>query len=334
MRLRGCPTRCAAMTALACPIHGAGMQGGLGVADFRYFKVSSRFWTDEKVAQWDDDTRLLALYLLTCPHRSMEGLYRLPKAYICADLGWDAKRLAKPFSKLLEDGFISYDETVHVVLVRHALKYQAPDNPNQGKAAIKALEELPETPLLWELQRLAERFAKPFAEQLRERFGEPPAPTPTPAPTPSPDKQTRAADAAPAKAPRAPEGSYPVDVEPAEQGGYTEAFERFWRVYPRRVGKKAAFKAWNRLLKRSRDNPNPPTEEQLIAAARNYNRAMQMQGRPLDRIKHPSTFLSARDRWWEEWVNGIPDGELTSRQRRLSAVDLMLQEEGIFRDAG
>src|SRR5690606_11313589 len=112
---------------------------------------------------------------------------------------------------------------------------------------------------------------------------------------------------------------------PDDGSGYTEAFERFWRVYPRRVGKKAAFKAWNRLLKRSRDNPNPPTEEQLIAAARNYNRAMQMQGRPLDRIKHPSTFLSARDRWWEEWVNGIPDGELTLRQRRLSAVDLMLQ---------
>src|SRR5690606_28845549 len=126
---------------------------------------------------------------------------------ICADLGWDAKRLAKPFRKLLEDGFISYDETVHVVLVRHALKYQAPDNPNQGKAAIKALEELPETPLLWELQRLAERFAKPFAEQLREQFGEPPAPAPSP--TPSPDKQTRAAVAAPVPPPEEQEPSDP-----------------------------------------------------------------------------------------------------------------------------
>lgn len=141
--------------------------------DFRYQKISPKFWTDEKVLNWDDDTKLLALYLLTCPHRTMEGLFRLPKLYIAADLGWDTKRLAKPFQRLVDDGFISYDENVSVILLRKALKYQCPDNPNQEKSAIKKLEELPETPLLGEFIQLAELFAEGFAKRLVERFGKP-----------------------------------------------------------------------------------------------------------------------------------------------------------------
>lgn len=115
----------------------------------KYNRISTKFWTDEKVLQWDNETRLLALYLLTCSHKTTEGLFRLPKQYICADLEW----LAKPFAKLLEDGFIMYDEEVKVILINNALKYQSPDNPNQEKAAISLLKELPETELLYEFIR-------------------------------------------------------------------------------------------------------------------------------------------------------------------------------------
>lgn len=54
----------------------------------KYNRISTKFWTDEKVLQWDNETRLLALYLLTCSHKTTEGLFRLPKQYICADLEW------------------------------------------------------------------------------------------------------------------------------------------------------------------------------------------------------------------------------------------------------
>ena len=53
-----------------------------------YWRVTPAFWGDEKVAGWNDDTRLLALYLLTCEHRTLEGLFRLPKGYIMADDLW------------------------------------------------------------------------------------------------------------------------------------------------------------------------------------------------------------------------------------------------------
>lgn len=138
----------------------------------RYNHVSPQFWSDEKVAQWDDDTRLLALYLLTCRHRFTEGLYHLPKAYAMGDLKWSAERFAIPFAKLLSEGFADYDEQTSVVLLRQCMKYQVPANENVITAAMKRLDSLPNSVLLQEFIALAERFAIPFAKRLRERYGE------------------------------------------------------------------------------------------------------------------------------------------------------------------
>lgn len=137
-----------------------------------YWRVSPAFWGDEKVGRWGDDSRLLALYLLTCQHRTLEGLFRLPKGYIMEDLGWDSKRLAKPFGELLREGFIDYDEDTKLCLIINALEYQAPENPNQITAAIKLLEALPESRLFARLFEQAERLCQPFAERLLERFPE------------------------------------------------------------------------------------------------------------------------------------------------------------------
>jgi hypothetical protein len=151
-----------------------------------YWRIAPAFWGDEKVSRWSDDARFLALYLLTCEHRTLEGLFRLPKGYVMADLGWSAERLAEPFGQLLAGGFIEYDETLRVCLIVNALAYQAPENPNQVTAALKLLEELPETALFARLyeqaQRLCQRLAEGLAQRFPERLGQPPALTPAPAP--------------------------------------------------------------------------------------------------------------------------------------------------------
>ncbi len=153
---------------------------------YKYNRISAKFWTDEKVLKWSNQTRLLAIYLLTCPHKTTEGLFRLPKQYICADLGWSLKELEKPFQELLKDDFIKYDEKVSVILLTKALKYQSPDNPNQEKAAIKKLEELPDTVLLNDFILQAKEYNQRFYQRLVKHFGEPqtPAPTLTLSPTP------------------------------------------------------------------------------------------------------------------------------------------------------
>lgn len=156
-----------------------------------YYKVFTRFWSDPDIKRLSDDGKLLAFHLMTSPHRRLEGLFRLPKPYICGDLGWTMERLAEPFRELLAErsgrpGFMAYDEQAEVVLLRNALKYQAPENPNQVKAALDQLDEVPETPLDLEFGALAARYCQRLAERLPQRFWEPFAQPPSPSPSPTP----------------------------------------------------------------------------------------------------------------------------------------------------
>lgn len=155
-----------------------------------YHRVWSSIWTED----WSEDARLLALYLLTCEHRTTEGLYRLPRPYAIADLGWDRGRLLTAWAELEYDEFVEYDEAAQVVFIPGALARQQPANPNSVKAAVRALEPLPKTVLLRRLYEVAERFSERFAEGLRQRFPhlvleplsneatDPPPPPPPPSP--------------------------------------------------------------------------------------------------------------------------------------------------------
>lgn len=115
----------------------------------RYYPVSPLFWSDEKVVGWDEPTTLLALYLLTCEHRNLEGLYRLPYAYIQADLEWSADEVRERMGELIVCGFIDYDEAARVVLLPKALKYHTPKSERHVQGAINALQEVPDT-VLWD----------------------------------------------------------------------------------------------------------------------------------------------------------------------------------------
>ncbi|HBG02220.1 MAG TPA: hypothetical protein DDW87_11695 [Firmicutes bacterium] len=147
------------------------------MAEGRYTRIKSRFWTDEKTRTWNDDTKFLALYILTSPHNNILGCFVLPKLYICADLGWESKKLSKPFNKLLQDGFIQYDEGNCLLFISKYLLHNPIDNPNQATGAIKVLEELPTSSVMLSLKQLLEQFCKPFLEpliqQLAERIGKP-----------------------------------------------------------------------------------------------------------------------------------------------------------------
>jgi hypothetical protein len=200
----------------------------------RYYRVSPKLWQEPG---WDDDTRLLALYVLTCDHRTTEGLFRLPKPYILADLEWSPQRLAQPFRQLCADGFIDYDEDAKVLLIVKALKYQGPSNPNGVTAALRALEMVPATRLdsaFYGLsQRYSQRLAEALPERFTQRFAEPPSPTPALTPAPEPL-------------------STGVDLSRVDQ----QFDDEFWPVYPERRGKKVGKEAsrveWRKLTDEQR----------------------------------------------------------------------------------
>lgn len=290
------------------------------MAEGRYTRIKSRFWVDEKVRAWDNDTRFLALYLLTSPHNNILGCYVLPKLYICEDIGWLPEQLTKPFNQLIEDDFIKYDESNRVMLLSNYLKHNPIENGNQATAAIKQLNELPTSPLFQDLKALLEQLNKPFLEPLLKQIGDPVTVTVTVTVTEnrncnnicSPGGESDCNDA-PAENPeqggaqerdcaKTAPGEKPaptVGKAPGKGEEYTVDFEHFWALYPKHVEKKRAFKNWKTRLK------DGDRAEEMIRAAENYAKHCGNRKTESQYIKHASTFLGP-DKPFLDFVYGVP----------------------------
>ena len=132
----------------------------------RYVKVATKFWADEKVVDLDTDTKLLYLYVLSCPHSNMAGYYRLPKPYIQADLKLSDKGLTKGFNKLLNKGLVKYCEKSSVILIPNYYKYNSIQNKNQAKGAANRTSELPKNSLVKDYKKAVKHYAESYQKEL------------------------------------------------------------------------------------------------------------------------------------------------------------------------
>lgn len=85
----------------------------------------------------------------------------------------------------------------------------------------------------------------------------------------------------------------------SSKNGYTEEFEEFWMLYPRKTEKAAAFNKWKTRLKQK------VASEDLIKAARNYAYKCRAEGTEERFIKHAKTFLG-ENKPYEEFINAVP----------------------------
>lgn len=158
-----------------------------------YARIERRVWNSPTFKKLSEDAQRLWFYLLTCPHGKILGLFVLKPGYALADLNnstskpWTRQRFDKGLRELLAvpltgdqgNGLVLHDPETDLILVKHYLypEYNALQNPNQVKAALDFLEELPVSPLFLEiaaiLERLGQPFTEPLRERLRERYGKP-----------------------------------------------------------------------------------------------------------------------------------------------------------------
>jgi hypothetical protein len=108
-----------------------------------YGKVFSTFWSSATTAGMTDDGKLLALYLMTCSHSTIAGVFRLPDGYVSEDLVWPIERVQQSFSELLSKGFANRCETTKWVWIVKHLEWNPPENPNQRKSATKIALSIP-----------------------------------------------------------------------------------------------------------------------------------------------------------------------------------------------
>lgn len=108
------------------------------------------------------------------------------------------------------------------------------------------------------------------------------------------------------------EGAVTQKGAPADFSEYDEAFERFWKAYPRRSEKQRTRIVFNRWVSgkipAAIDGVRVKvTPEMIVAAAQNY--ALSREGADPTFTKLAATFLSADRATWLEWVNGVPEAE-------------------------
>lgn len=79
----------------------------------------------------------------------------------------------------------------------------------------------------------------------------------------------------------------------AQRGaGVDDAFDQFWSVYPRKVGKKDAVKVWNQI------RPNPDLTNKIVQGVDRWKRSEQWTKDDGRFIPYPATFLRG-ERWNE-----------------------------------
>lgn len=108
-----------------------------------YGRVHGTFWSSPTTANMTDRAKVLALYLMTCTHGTITGVFRLPDGYIAEDLHWETDAVREAFNELLEKGFANRCETTKWVWIIKHLEWNPPENPNQRKAAVKVASGIP-----------------------------------------------------------------------------------------------------------------------------------------------------------------------------------------------
>lgn len=109
----------------------------------RYGRVYAQYWTSADIIGLPIETKCIGAYLLSCHHGNMLGCFRLPKAYVVDDLRMGSETVSEGFQNLSDTGFLIYDSELSWVLIRNFLKWNSIENPNQGKAAAKLVQQVP-----------------------------------------------------------------------------------------------------------------------------------------------------------------------------------------------
>lgn len=152
-----------------------------------FSKVLNSLWTSSK--KWaaldgSDQSRLLYLYLLTCPHNNSIGCFILKRGYIMADLGWSDSAIDRAIEDLCKVSLISYESREHVFKINGFLDKSPITNIKHAIGAVKLALELLDCPARDET--IAELRADPYCQKIENVKGWPPE-------TPSPKKPQKPA---------------------------------------------------------------------------------------------------------------------------------------------
>lgn len=203
-----------------------------------YGKVSPQFWigsTGKHLRAAGMEAQIVSMYLMTCPHANMLGLYYLPKLYIAHETGLGEKGASKGLARAIEAGFCAYDEASEMVWVFEMARYQIADQLKpDDKRCVGIQNEYNALPANPHLEPFFEKYAASF--NLTKK------------------RQESTKTASPIEAPSEPHRSQEQEQEQEQEKTLSSAradmpagFLRFWSAWPkspRKVAKAECAKRW------------------------------------------------------------------------------------------
>lgn len=283
-----------------------------------YGKVSPRFWigeTGKKIRQAGHEAQVIALYLLTCPHANMIGLYYLSLSSICHETGSPLEGASKALRSLSEALFCSYDTETEMVWVHEMARFQIGSGlsltDKRCAGVQREYDELPNNPFL---SAFYDRYQEAFHLKRRR------APSmPLLSPSQGPSKPGAGAGS------RTGAGLLETPLPPLQGGASVkskgqkaddnrpklDAFATFWNAYPKRVAKQDAVKAWTKL------RPNDVVLAELMDGLERAKASADWQREDGRYIPNAATWLNGK-RWQDEHkpnANGSGHNQPTAKQQ-------------------
>lgn len=167
-----------------------------------YGKVNEAFWDSERIDGLSDRAALLALFLVTGPHRNAIGCFKLGRGAIMDTPRfdkWGSEGVSEALQELTEKGFIVRDERTGWTFITKGLKHDPIKGRNAAVGALRLALRVPVESNVYKalIEQLEPQLRKEEAH-LRKVDGwplenpyEPPSEAPseplrTPAPAPAP----------------------------------------------------------------------------------------------------------------------------------------------------
>ena len=136
-----------------------------------YGIVQTDFWINPQYAGLSSCAKLIAIYLLSSPHTTMLGCFRLPVDYIAVDLNLGKTVIQDSLHELIHLHFLSVDFKNHWIVIHPFLEWNPIENPNQAKHILKLFDKVPECISVYpELIKILQTHKKQLDEEFLSRL--------------------------------------------------------------------------------------------------------------------------------------------------------------------